>query len=491
MLSNLLTELAERPARQRPTQHQMNQVLDTLVNTTDETLIRLKRTELALLVSRGLGFPNVIDNDRIFKSRDARKQLLIDTINTATRERKALQQLTGELTNVDLDSGVEPELTGDGIEFDLFVSDWIGRLDRYIVGLYDRDAGIYREHTKDLDRIALAVLAFLTKPRKQKTMYGNSSAVQMWSSHHILNTRNKIRRTLEKYISNLPPSTPSERKDKWIETYNILFENNPNRKHYGLIYELTAEFSKDRRRNTVETFEGRATSINEVRMDSLLEHAKKILEDCNPERTEDWREVMLALCLVTGRRSVEVFCTGMFEPVNDSMVTIKGKSYDVPATHLIRFTGQCKTRGVVAQYYVENPSYVIPVLVPAVLVLRGFQLILNKRKQAFGIDVIPTGDEGYEVRQRFNRNFQGELTPVTQRWRKLLGNIPDTTKFTTHKLRSLYANTVQLWLDPNQQTQDIRFLADLLGDGRGGGRPSSGENYQIGFNISQDSMTHL
>lgn len=490
-MQHIIDELKTRPARQRPTQAQTSALIDVLATATPEELKALKQVDLSYLVSKGLGFSQVekVDGSGNIKTRDAKKDALIQSIELATAERRALLQLSDEMSRADVAALAykQESFSGGTKEVENFMHDIGNRIAKYIGGLYDRENHVYKMHTFELERIAARITGFLTMPHNGV----------VWSASTILRTRVDVKRALGEFIeTKIPKTEPPEKLYKWRETCSMLMT---------LVYESTRSVREEKQAIETVSHVKRARKIPEgVTMDAMLRHAKHVLSTVDVRDTTKWREVMLSICLATGRRSVEVFCTGTFERVNVDTVTIDTEVYDVPATHLLSFTGQVKTRGASAKHYAANPSYIIPTLLPAELVARGMTLINSKRDAVFGGTVAT--DNKREI-VRFNNSFHGELEKPARQWaHEFLPNVPEfvagespvpgatrnpSRVFTPHRLRSLYAHCCNQWLNGSGSAHATRFIADVLGDARGSENKAVGVNYEIGFRLDTNSLTHL
>jgi len=163
-----------------------------------------------------------------------------------------------------------------------------------------------------------------------------------------------------------------------------------------------------------------------------------------------------------------------------------------------------KTQGSSAAYYASNPTYVIPTLLPASLVLRGVRLLIAKRAMSFGEDV-NTDTRAVSVHNakallRFNHSFSGELGKMANRWYEMFLEpcgvplyVPNTNSrvFTPHRLRSLYAHCCAAWLNNCTGIYQAAFFADVLGDSKGSDDTSIAEHYEIGFQLAPTSITHI
>jgi len=486
-LTDLLTELHDRPARTRPTQSQIAETLEVLAPIYDYT--SLTRVDLSFIVSKGLGLSTVSDESgAIVKVRNGKRAGLIAAIDVATEQRRAIIALNEEMSSTDVTALVASQeaLQGGSVEFAAFVEGTlIPRLVRYMDSLYDRATQTYRMHAVELDRCAATVVGFLTQVRHGK----------QWSCHMVVKARGQVKKALVGYDIS---AFPAQKKDAWREIVSLVF---------SLVCEMTAAFDTERKAVQKVTHTARKMSVpTGVVMDAMLEHAYEVLRTCSLTDTTQWREIQLAVSLATGRRSVEVFLTSVFSRVDPGTVlTLCGREYPtVPTSHLLNFTGHVKTQGSSAAYYATHPTYVVPTLLPAALVMRGVKLLQAKRAMSFGDDV-NTDNHAVSVHNsvallRFNNSFAGELSKVSSRWYEMFLEpcgvplyVPGTNSrtFTPHRLRSLYAHCAAAWLNSCTGIYQSMFFADVLGDSRGSDDKSVAEHYEIGFQLAPTSITHI
>jgi hypothetical protein len=169
----------------------------------------------------------------------------------------------------------------------------------------------------------------------------------------------------------------------------------------------------------------------------LYDFAVATLSKIDELKPRDWKRVSVSLAIVTGRRLAEIHrSVTKFEYVDRSHVS---------------FTGQLKTKGEAAEYFEKNPSYEIPVLMDASLVVKAHQWLKDNSK------VVDTPDAA-------NRRYSGDLSDFVKvlksKW-----NIQH--EFFTYKgLRAIYANVCNQLFN-NNDTDNELYLAQILGHGRG------------------------
>lgn len=169
----------------------------------------------------------------------------------------------------------------------------------------------------------------------------------------------------------------------------------------------------------------------------LYELATATLTKIDELKPRDWKRVSVSLAIVTGRRLAEIHrSVTKFKYVN---------------SHTVSFTGQLKTKGEAAKYFAENPSYEIPVLIDANLVVKAHQWLKDNSK------VVDTPDAA-------NRRYSGDLSDFVK---ILKGKWGIQHQFFTYKgLRAIYASVCNQVFN-NNDTDNELYLAEILGHGRG------------------------
>lgn len=169
----------------------------------------------------------------------------------------------------------------------------------------------------------------------------------------------------------------------------------------------------------------------------LYDFAVATISKIDELKPRDWKRVSVSLAIVTGRRLAEVHRSfTKFEYIDESHVS---------------FTGQLKAKGDAAEYFAQNPSYEIPVLVNAKLVCKAHQWLKDNSK------VVDTSDAA-------NRRYSGDLSDFV----KVLKSKWDIKhEFFTYKgLRAIYANVCNQVFNGNDTDNEL-YLAQILGHGRG------------------------
>ena len=119
--------------------------------------------------------------------------------------------------------------------------------------------------------------------------------------------------------------------------------------------EVTAKI----RKKSLTSLGNRQNSIASIQCSQAIITAREVLENLRTHQKFMWREVVCALMLVTGRRQAEILQSGDFELTDDD--------------YQVMFSGQLKKHNDL-----QATPYMIPVLVPAQLVIDGIEW-LNKQ----------------------------------------------------------------------------------------------------------------
>ncbi len=169
----------------------------------------------------------------------------------------------------------------------------------------------------------------------------------------------------------------------------------------------------------------------------LYEFALNTLNRLEQLKPSDWKKVSISLAITTGRRLAEIhLASTTFEYVDNQNVS---------------FTGQLKVKGSAFDYFQKEPSYKIPVLVNANLVVNAHQWLKANEK------VIDTP-------KAVNTRYSGDLSDAMKVFKKRLGI---QHEFFTYKgLRTIYAQVCHQIFN-NNDSDNILYLAQILGHGRG------------------------
>ncbi|WP_414579293.1 protelomerase family protein [Anabaena sp. CCY 9402-a] len=199
------------------------------------------------------------------------------------------------------------------------------------------------------------------------------------------------------------------------------------------ISELTHKKKGHQERRLAERKPQKAT----IDLVPLHDFAMTVLTNLDKLTYRDWKRVSIAMVIATGRRLAEVHQSSTIFELVDS--------------HHVAFKGQLKVKGDAAKYFEDNPSYEIPVLVGADLVVVGHQWLKDNGK-------VVDSPEGV------NRRYSGDISDAVK---VLKGRLGIEHKFFTYKgLRTIYAQSCNAIFN-NSDPDNTLFLAKILGHGRG------------------------
>lgn len=225
-------------------------------------------------------------------------------------------------------------------------------------------------------------------------------------------------------------------------------------KLWGNTYDTAVE-EHTTRINQDYRHKARAQALEPIPIDisDWLKLAKNTLEGMVQGKEGQWEAVSFALALSTGRRQAEVHCTGQLLPVDNlgargnHIAAVKAGYAVVFAGRGDRPFGQTKTRpGTEAEReWRANPTRTLPTLLPADLVLAGWQWL-----ERHGHKV--------EHEDKVNGNFNGKLRTFMAK------SVPG---FSYKNLRDFYAVACwRNWIkDGVPETSLPERLKEVLGHG--------------------------
>jgi Telomere resolvase len=168
----------------------------------------------------------------------------------------------------------------------------------------------------------------------------------------------------------------------------------------------------------------------------LHAYAIAVLEKLDNLKSSDWKRVSVALAIATGRRMAELHHVDTrFEYVDQSHV---------------EFTGQMKIKGSAADYFEKLPSYKIPVVVDAQLVVKGHEWLKSNGKVVDSAKAV-------------NRRYSGDLSDYLKLLKSKWGIEHDLFKYKA--LRAIYAQVCNHIFNGGNP-DNILYLAQILGHGR-------------------------
>ncbi|MHC5823908.1 MAG: protelomerase family protein, partial [Nostoc sp.] len=259
---------------------------------------------------------------------------------------------------------------------------------------------------------------------------------------------------------------------------------------------LKKEIVKDDKKHLLARREKEDGSYLYVDISNLLTWANDTLTILNSETSKmKWREVSIALAIVTGRRQVEIHGNGYFELIDDYKVS---------------FTGQAKTKegGLSRAYFEQNPSYEIPTLVKSELVIKGQKFLADKGRTKLEAKKINDNLNG-EIGDLFDILIPKQITvykgkdkienpefiSLREKYKSEKENrLQDNQIIATyHTLRQWYA--LACFHGSKSQKEFDLYVADILGHDRTTGQETSisstAMRYKADYKLMETSLTRI
>jgi hypothetical protein len=212
---------------------------------------------------------------------------------------------------------------------------------------------------------------------------------------------------------------------------------------------------------------------------AMLGWANDLLTNLEPtdKNRKLWRPVSVALALATGRRQVEIHSTATFTYVDE---------------YHVLFAGQAKTRGKAFLAYQETPTYIIPTLLKADLVVKGHEWLKANSGKFY--------DSEKKVNDNVNRDANAYLRDIAGQTVKVYNesgeDISDevTGQFTYHDLREVYALASYKAEGYQKYKRNVvyRWVNEVLGEDRGGsGAISTAARYVDEYDLTDASVARI
>jgi hypothetical protein len=272
-----------------------------------------------------------------------------------------------------------------------------------------------------------------------------------------LNLRSAVVKELENWENQLKAGdTP--------ENYRIAATVQPFKRYFFQALAADSATKKEIGRARVEE---RNEARADVRIQELRNWAVDVLTNLTPATPKKyWRDVVLALCFVTGRRPYsEIMSTAKFEYLDNNHV---------------RFTGQAKGRGSKA----DDFSLDIPVFAPADKVVAALDWLGSGEgrdvKRVFPSAEIDDEEARKLAHKRYSKELNQFFTSVVKP--KVVYSEPpsEDAKLTIHSLRALYAKNYAKLYHPNSQFVTLN-LRDILG--HSAADEGTTKRYEVDFNL--------
>lgn len=380
------------------TAHDLQARLQSLASETEDTLKQRTAAELRTILS-SLGIKAITRNG-------------INLPLSSGRKAEFLEAILQVLVPTHIAVQVIPDLTEDGLktlqegllkqDFD-YESCQADVVERYYIELRKYVTGRWNEQTQTFlppdGTLAILAASFQTLVSREYP------TIEQY--HTRLNVKAARFNGIEKVIR-------EQDANQWYLTALLdTFEN-----FKTLVNKGFQDDSILKKQHKQESLNERHKAKSTVNITRALDWAHSILSRDDYGKTTYWKDVCLALMLVTGRRPYsELLSTLSFEYVDESQVL---------------FTGQAKCKG-----QKESVPYAIPTLVDAKLVIRGYEFLKQYKQILEGTDE--------ERRNRAAKRYSKDFGYYFQQWAELtldwVERNEDGKKLSPHCLRAFYALT--------------------------------------------------
>lgn len=388
----------------------------------------------------------VLRDDQPIALSSARKSELIEAVHRLTHKDKVIHTLVPDLNPEELESILEESESLDELaerKLGTLAKELFEDLRAYTQSRWDAESQTWKAPDSTPANLGFRLTNYLAKARLAATTalrYRSKVSSQMkeWLSQH----------SSEWYASAL-----NEDFGRFQNSVRVQMKTEADEKHSNDSTQLSKRQS--------------AKAIVDV--SDLTRWAHKTLSELTDETPKThWLDVSVALGLVTGRRSSETHATASFEVVGD---------------HRVAFTGQLKNKGRTAEFYSENPSYEIPTLVEASLVVKGLEWLATKGKRV---------DDPEVAHKRYSKELNQHCKVLDREYIKTVEGEPCPLKY--HGLRQLYALCCLKSFKP--RTQDsVQYIGCILGHGRAedltNRDTTTPQRYMADYILSDDCLTSI
>ena len=309
----------------------------------------------------------------------------------------------------------------------------------------------YENYETQLDDIANEIY---NNENGLKKVFTETFSKQLVFNPDLLRIANQLKSTLEIVLStkkvDYSPSTLLNYKSQIMKRLEVMTINDFD----NLKNEITEQFnlftqavqgafkpvSVKKREVTNTNINTRQNDAIEIKVSNLIKWAKNRLEKL-PKESARWREVAIALMIVTGRRQSEIMATGEFTIIDDDHVLFEGQ--------LKRHTDE------------DVESFEIPTLVKSQLVIDGVNWLNSNNKRE---------DDPKKAHNRFSRYLSvtakeicnSEIKVINGEWEYKSENGKDKDRRTCHIFRQIYGQVAYKIFCP--KTRKIsQFLTDIMG----------------------------
>lgn len=377
------------------------------------------------------------------------KKKLIDSILVATQSERQLLEIASKKIPLLPSPKQKPQVITESL------SEWLPRFyeDLKRVALEDSEKGqltqkIYADISSMVDRLS----RFLHR----QSQYGQPRALTT-----IARERSLVASQLREMIAN-----EAAHQQLLLAAYEELLHQ------LAIRFADVSYYKKGlQERQLAERKESRDDSPELAKIDfqPFYEFAQATLKEIDTLLPRDWKQVVVALVIVTGRRPAEIQNSStQFELVTQTQLTefemrLPTLKVNAPIQRLCWFTGQLKEKGMARKFYALEPCYVIPTLVEASLVVQAHDWLQDHGKVV---------DSPSQANKRYSKDLSDYYKALRRSWGI------DNDLVTNKGLRSIYAQVCN-HLYNNSNPDNVLFLAKILGHSRADLIAQDGEGYRI------------
>lgn len=430
------------PTRSTPSFQDVQKTKAEYINASYESLENRKVSELKK-IAKSLNINRLVYNKReIFLSR-AKKAEILSAIWGVLEEYRASVLVQDHKTVLAVDSGTQ--------DFKTLLAKIYTQLEKYA---FNCQVSTWENRWSILAGEASALGASLATKIRQ--MPHHQTGFQRSDNAHIHDLR-EARQIIKQMIDQSKGA-----KEALLEAYPYFEAGAKNS------FQLEGVYARKKRQSAEAEIKTRSTQAIKVDIQPLLKWAELTLTSISSSSPKTyWLKVSIALAIATGRRQNEIhFHTTNFRKINEGWVW---------------FEGQSKGKQFSQKFFDTYPEFAIPVLVPADLVIKGFEYLHSLGK------IIK------DDRRKVNKNYSKVLGLQLKKL-KLELNLPET--LTYHELRDLYvlanlktkdsAIPEALEVLPMVNSREADWSCYILGEGRtvyqdGGGKPQYGLQKNLAF----------
>ncbi len=425
---------------------------------------------------RQLGFNNIIRDGEEITVNKARKEELLTAIRNAIAPTELIAEVFPEA------SGLEIEVLA---ELNAEVAD---ETSKQLAIIAD---SVYQAYYKKVESItgkdglfdatdSLKIVAYILKEKLDGYITVDGEGLQ---PNTKISYRGKILKSLSEKIEKEPNELSRTQLNKYFEGFK------------KACFQVMTDDSKEKAKNEIQALAHREITQIRVDISNTLLWAKDTLENVNAK--SKWVDVSVALALVTGRRQDEIHGKGKFELIDE---------------YTLSFSGQSKATGEAKDYFEENPSYPIPTLINAEIVMKGWNWLVQADKTGKENKIINDNMNGYLgdktkdvalTKISFYRYFKDEVIhPHNNRFYSAKEKKAMLAKgewndncivFTYHKLREIYAVAAYTHFGVKAEyTSQKHYAALILGHDRtfkeGLGKSQTAMRYEADFELYPNSL---